>query len=581
MQKAMLLVNNVQTQVIAEGRWVEESNPCKDKKDVVIVITGNPGVPQFYTNFIKSVNSKLPSETPVWVIGQAGHVQPPKDLEINMPSDNEWHKYYGLTGQIEHKIQFIRKYVPNDAKIYLIGHSIGCWFILNLLKDEDISKKVEKCYLLFPTIENMADTPNGRFLKNFLLHIVNLLLFLTWIFTFFPFYLKTFLIRLFGIFYGIPARSIDAVVLLLQPSVLKKVFRLADEEMKQVKELDHNIISQHTGKLWLYYSEKDNWTPISYYRNMKAKHPNVEVNLFNYIDVDFTIWLTWLLMPLLITFLLPFVIVLLLYFTGVLLYIYKWHRVRIQNAYGTDWKVAAQSIVAAIWDAHGWIWHGYEVVGSENIPCNEPAMLIFYHGAIPVDVYYFLSKMYLYKSKLIYTVADRFLFKIPGWSIMSDVLRVLPGTIQTCSSILRERNLLAILPGGVYEAQFGDSYYKLLWKKRIGFAKVALDTKVDIIPIFTRNIREGFRTITWGRRIFLRLYAATRLPVVPIYGGFPVKMVTYVGKPIPYDGSLTPEQLQIKVATAVENLIKEHQEIPGSISRALLERVFPPKKKTQ
>lgn len=38
--------------------------------------------------------------------------------------------------------------------------------------------------------------------------------------------------------------------------------------------------------------------------------------------------------------------------------------------------------------------------------------------------------------------------------------------------------MLAISPGGVYEAQFGDSYYELMWKKRVGFAKVALDAKV-------------------------------------------------------------------------------------------------------
>lgn len=68
-----------------------------------------------------------------------------------------------------------------------------------------------------------------------------------------------------------------------------------------------------------------------------------------------------------------------------------------------------------------------------------------------------------------------------------------------------------------------------------------------VIPIFTKNLREAFRTVSWGRRIWLRIYAATRFPLVPIYGGFPVKLKTYVGKPIPYDGSLTPDQLQLKV----------------------------------
>ncbi|XP_046740029.1 transmembrane protein 68 isoform X1 [Diprion similis] len=292
------------------------------------------------------------------------------------------------------------------------------------------------------------------------------------------------------------------------------------------------------------------------------------------IDVDFTLWLSWLLMPLLITFLLPLVIVVLLYATASILYVYKLHRARLRHAYETDWKNAARNTVAAVWDAHGWIWHGYEIVGLSNIPENEPVLFVYYHGAIPIDLYYFISKVFLYNSKLIHTVGDRFLFKVPGWSIISDVLKVIPGTIQTCSSILKEGNMLAISPGGVYEAQFGDSYYRLMWKKRLGFAKVALDAKVNIIPIFTRNLREAFRTVSWGRRIWLRIYAATRFPFVPIFGGFPVKLVTFVGEPISYDGSLSAEELQVKVATALEDLIKKHQKLPGSITRALLERVY-------
>lgn len=117
-------------------------------------------------------------------------------------------------------------------------------------------------------------------------------------------------------------------------------------------------------------------------------------------------------------------------------------------------------------------------MGLENIPQDKPVLFIYYHGAIPIDIYYFISKVFLFNSKLIHTVADRFLFKIPGFSIISDVLKVIPGTVQTCSTILKEGNMLAISPGGVYEAQFGDSYYQLMWQRRMGFAKVALDAKV-------------------------------------------------------------------------------------------------------
>lgn len=71
--------------------------------------------------------------------------------------------------------------------------------------------------------------------------------------------------------------------------------------------------------------------------------------------------------------------------------------------------------------------------------------------------------------------------------------------------------------------------------------------------MFTENIREAFRAVSIGRRIFLRLYALTKFPFAPIYGGFPVKMVTHVGKPIPYDANLTPEQLQLKVKRCIRS----------------------------
>lgn len=41
---------------------------------------------------------------------------------------------YGLNGQIEHKLAFLRTHVPKDMKLVLIGHSIGSYFTLQMLK---------------------------------------------------------------------------------------------------------------------------------------------------------------------------------------------------------------------------------------------------------------------------------------------------------------------------------------------------------------------------------------------------------------------------------------------------------------
>lgn len=301
--------------------------------------------------------------------------------------------------------------------------------------------------------------------------------------------------------------------------------------------------------------------------------------LLEYVDTEYSLWLTWFLTPVIVTFLLPAVLIVLIYISSIIFYLYRLYRLKVVGGVQNDWRQAARVAVCALWDAHGWLWHGYEIRGMENIP-EGPFLVIYYHGALPIDMYYFIARIMLFKRRLIHTVADRILFKIPGWSSLLEGLCVIPGTVQECAAVLRAGNSLAISPGGVYEAQFGDHYYKLKWKSRIGFAKVAQEAKVPIVPMFTQNVREAFRTVGWLRGLYLRMYAAVRVPLAPVYGGFPVKLITQLGPPIyPEDGD-TPEIIQKKAAAAIEKLIEEHQRVPGNILTALIERVHEmPKKK--
>ena len=52
-----------------------------------------------------------------------------------------------------------------------------------------------------------------------------------------------------------------------------------------------------------------------------------------------------------------------------------------------------------------------------------------------------------------------------------------------------------IILGGIYEAQFSDHYYKVEWRNRLGFARAAIKSNVPVLPVFTVNIREAFRTL--------------------------------------------------------------------------------------
>ncbi|XP_078594884.1 DGAT1/2-independent enzyme synthesizing storage lipids-like [Branchiostoma floridae x Branchiostoma japonicum] len=290
------------------------------------------------------------------------------------------------------------------------------------------------------------------------------------------------------------------------------------------------------------------------------------------LDIDWISFLVWMFLPIMVAFILPVFVILLLYLTALIIHIYR-ARHKLRDAFAVDVWLGARKTVALLWELQGKIWHGYEIHGVEKLPATGPALVVYYHGAIPIDLYYVMAKVVLHQNRLLYAVADRFLFKIPGWNLMLKVMCVTPGAPEDCIKLLREGNLLSLSPGGVREALFGDEYYRLVWKNRMGFAKVAKKAKVPIYPMFTQNCREGFRSIRMGRHFLEWVYEKTRLPIVPIYGGFPVKFRTYIGDPIPYDPNVSAQELAVKTHNALERMIDTYQKIPGTVFGALLDRV--------
>ena len=104
MHRAVVKINEVPTEVMTCGRWIEEGIAAEGKQDIVIIITGNPGVPAFYQEFAQTVQSKLPTEVPIWVIGHTGHTKPPPNLPDSYPDTKTSRNLYDLKGNLEHKV---------------------------------------------------------------------------------------------------------------------------------------------------------------------------------------------------------------------------------------------------------------------------------------------------------------------------------------------------------------------------------------------------------------------------------------------------------------------------------------------
>ncbi|KAK9403299.1 transmembrane protein 68-like [Crotalus adamanteus] len=181
--------------------------------------------------------------------------------------------------------------------------------------------------------------------------------------------------------------------------------------------------------------------------------------------------------------------------------------------------------------------------------------------------------MVMRKRRILHLVADHFVFLIPGIQLLINVFHALHGSQEECRKVLENGELVVISPGGVREALFSDENYTIMWRNRKGFAQVAIDAKVPIIPTFTRNIRENIRIVGGQIKLLRSIYEYLRLPLVLLYGNFPVKLQTYLGDPIPYDPNITAEELTEKTKDALQCLIDKHQKIPGNVWRALMERV--------
>uniref|UniRef100_A0A663MND7 Lipid droplet-associated hydrolase n=1 Tax=Athene cunicularia TaxID=194338 RepID=A0A663MND7_ATHCN len=127
------------THVLKCGPWKDLS---KDESKnlprlLFMIIPGNPGLAGYYRTFIQALYCGLNQQYPVWVVSHAGHYLPKKI--------KKYKDVFGLNGQVEHKLNFLKKNVSKDIKLVLIAHSIGCYITLEMMKR---ASELQNCCVL-------------------------------------------------------------------------------------------------------------------------------------------------------------------------------------------------------------------------------------------------------------------------------------------------------------------------------------------------------------------------------------------------------------------------------------------------
>nr|XP_056712737.1 lipid droplet-associated hydrolase [Euleptes europaea] len=268
------------TQVLKCGPWKNLWGNANVPRLLFLVIPGNPGFAGYYRTFIQALYVGLNRQYPVWVVSHAGHCKVPHDLEIVEEADvKELDDIFGLRGQVEHKLNFLRKKVPQNMKLVLIGHSIGCYVALEMMKQAP-ELEVLRCMMLFPTIERMAQSPQGKLMTPLLCQLRYVLYMPIYLVTLLPEIVKSSLVRLVLRALKFHDEStIVASVDLINMNCVANVMYLASQEMRKVVERDSTTIRQHLKKLTFYYGATDQWCPVQYYEEMKMEFPDGDIRL--------------------------------------------------------------------------------------------------------------------------------------------------------------------------------------------------------------------------------------------------------------------------------------------------------------
>ncbi|XP_053701340.1 lipid droplet-associated hydrolase [Synchiropus splendidus] len=243
-------------------------------KILFLVIPGNPGVVGFYKTFMERLYGLFECRHPVWAISHAGHCVPPDSMDMVQDAQQAAASdVFGISGQIDHKLAFLKKQVPTETQLIMVGHSIGCYIILEMMK-RNPQLKVLKAIMLFPTIERMAVTPQGKVMTPVLCQMRYLAYLPLFLLSLLPETLKSSLIKL--VFAGIPSLDqnvIKPTVGLLSGDCAANAMYMGGQEMKRVLERDNVTIRKNLDKLIFYYGATDHWCPVQFYHDIKHDFP--------------------------------------------------------------------------------------------------------------------------------------------------------------------------------------------------------------------------------------------------------------------------------------------------------------------
>ena len=234
---------------------------------------------------------------------------------------------------------------------------------------------------------------------------------------------------------------------------------------------------------------------------------------------------------------------------------------KLQRQYGESpdpWGLQVDSAIRdlkILWPIYKY-YFDVKIHGTENLDPNRPYMVISNHtGQIPIDA---LLICIAFASELenpifLRPLVERFLTSLPFLGKWSSEAGAVLGDRNNCLNLLKRKESILVFPEGVSGiAKSPKDFYRLKPFTK-GFIRMALQAKVDILPISVVGA-EDFYPFVFHLRKIAKMLNIPALPISPNLIPLPSPVDIYIGRPYSLPQSLTAEALDQELSIHINQL---------------------------
>lgn len=146
------------------------------------------------------------------------------------------------------------------------------------------------------------------------------------------------------------------------------------------------------------------------------------------------------------------------------------------------------------------LYHRAAIHGADRIPAAGGAVLVSNHGRLDFDSFLLIRLVLRSRGRLVRMLADHMWFRLPVTDRMFSIAGAVDGARENAAHLLEQGELVLTYPGGVREimsGRFGREHVD--WDGRSGFAAIAIQAGVPVIPVVGVGVNSGFAFVSSGR----------------------------------------------------------------------------------